>query len=474
LISITRNLARQVRAVFRRALNLTPRGCSWPVTFQTSPDGLRVRSRSSDAAVEYHLPGDRTIEQIDLPFAFLADCEGRKDEPVQLSTSDNGRVIAQWRDGSVPQIVQYDPAAPVETAEFPRMPEKLAANPSTILKALNDAVDSSDLDVVRFATDHIQFRGKTGAIVATDGRQILFQSGFEFPWKDAILVPASKVFGSPEFTGCESVAIGRSEKWVSLAIGPWTVHLALGENLRFPDIDRHIAKPADAMAQCQLSAADAQFLAKALPRLPDDDENNHPVTLDLNGQVVIRSNAADQPRPTELILEDSSSSGEPIRIHTNRKFLARAIQLGFDRLYVYGPKSPVLCQDDRRQYVWAVLGPESALGPAEDAVRIASPIPAKDVPAPKPKRKPQTMIEPAASQDGATKVSGRARKSARRKAGHQDLAAVIQEAESLRATLKDALSKTSALIKSVKQYRRRSRIVTNTLDSLRQLKTLGV
>ena len=52
------------------------------MTFQTGPDGLRIRSRSTDAAVKYRLPGDHPIEQIDLPFEFLADCEGRKDDDL--------------------------------------------------------------------------------------------------------------------------------------------------------------------------------------------------------------------------------------------------------------------------------------------------------------------------------------------------------------------------------------------------------
>ncbi len=479
MIAITRNLARQVRAVFRRALNITPRGRSMAVSFQTGPDGLRIRALSWDAAVEYHVPGDHTIEQADLPFEFLADCEGRKDEPVQLSASDNGRVMAQWRDGSVPQIVQYDPATPVDTAQFPRMPEKVATNPIAILKALHDATESTDPAPVRFATDRIQLRGKTGVIVATDGQQLLLQSGFQFPWEDDLLVPASKAFGCAEWIGCESATVGRSEKWFSLVVGPWTVHLALGVDLRFPEVDRNVPKSADAVAHCQLSADDVQFLVKALPRLPGDDEYDFPATLDLNGRVVIRGKGADHPRPTDVILANSSWSGEPIRINTNRKYLARALQLGFDRLYVYDPQRPILCQDDHRQYVWAPLHPDSAIAQAKDAIQIVSPTSEKRVSIPTPKnhktkRIPQTMSEPTTPQNGDAKANGQAPRASRRKASRQDLAALIQQAESLRTTLKEALSKTTGLIKSLKQHRRQSRIVASTLESLRQLKTMGV
>ena len=90
----------------------------------------------------------------------------------------------------------------------------------------------------------------------------------------------------------------------------------------------------------------------AVPRLPSDDEFNCPVTLDLNGSVAIRAKAADQPRPTEVVLTGSDWSGEPIRINTNRKYLARAVKLGFRELFVYGDNGPMLCQDEP-PYVWA-------------------------------------------------------------------------------------------------------------------------
>jgi hypothetical protein len=97
LIEITRRLAMQLRPVFRQALNLSTRGVQPPLTFQTGPDGLRVRSRLHDAAVDYHVPGEHPIEQIPVPFELLSDSEARRDDPVQLETASDGRVLAQWR-----------------------------------------------------------------------------------------------------------------------------------------------------------------------------------------------------------------------------------------------------------------------------------------------------------------------------------------------------------------------------------------
>ena len=87
MIWITRNLARQLHTVFRRSLNLPTRGPGSPVTFQTGSDGLRVRAKTHDAAIEYHVPGSRDNEEIVAPFELLNDCKGAKQDEVQLETT---------------------------------------------------------------------------------------------------------------------------------------------------------------------------------------------------------------------------------------------------------------------------------------------------------------------------------------------------------------------------------------------------
>jgi hypothetical protein len=66
---------------------------------------------------------------------------------------------------------------------------------------------------VRFALGQIQLGGKSGTIAATDGRQLLVYNGFQFPWEEDLLIPASKVFGSAELQG-QSLAIGKTDDWL--------------------------------------------------------------------------------------------------------------------------------------------------------------------------------------------------------------------------------------------------------------------
>ena len=180
-MTITRRLVGQLRTVFRQALNLSSRGPAPAISFAAGPDGMRARATSGDAAIEYHVPGDHPVEQIAVPFEMLSDCEARKDDPVQLEVRDQNRVTARWRDGGVPQMVQYDTAEPVDAAEFPRLPEQLAENPPEICAALRDAADTTDPDSSRYALGCIQLQGASGRLVATDGRQLLVQTGFQLP-----------------------------------------------------------------------------------------------------------------------------------------------------------------------------------------------------------------------------------------------------------------------------------------------------
>jgi len=51
---------------------------------------------------------------------------------------------------------------------------------------------------------------------------------------------------------------------------------------------------------------------------------------------------------------------------------------------------------------------------------------------------------------------------------------LIEDAEKLRTAAHDLMHQASGVVKGLKQHRRQSRAIQNTLASLKQLKTLGV
>ena len=270
----------------------------------------------------------------------------------------------------MPQLVQYDPGSKPETDEFPVPPEIFAENPPELLSALHAAMETTDRDAIRYSTDCVQLRGKTGTLAATDGGQCLLQRGFNFPWEEDVLIRRTMVFGCKELPRNATVAIGRSDDWVTVRVGLWTIHLRIQKDGRFPQVDGVVPTAKGASASFRLPPGDRRFLGQAIPKLPCDDAYHSPITVELNGAVAIRAKSEETTPVTELILSGANLSGEPCRFQCNRRFLARAVQLGFDGLYVSSPKSPILCEDGQRSYVFAPLDPDSAIPPCDDAVRI--------------------------------------------------------------------------------------------------------
>ncbi|MHB1038187.1 MAG: hypothetical protein ACYC35_26405 [Pirellulales bacterium] len=487
MITITRLQARQVRTVFRRALHVSTRGPFPILLFQAGPDGLRIRALANQAAAEYHIPGDFPPEELAAPYELLADCDGSKPEPVAIEAQGDKRqtLTARWQDNQVPQLLQYDAVGPAKAhaEKFPPWPESWAENPPGLLKALDDAMQTTDLEAVRFAINRIQLRGKTGTLAATDGRQLLIQSGFQFPWDEDILMPHTTVFGCRELPQDQPVAIGTTKTWVAVRTGPWTIGLAIDNQGRFPKVETHMPRADAARCSFQLASSDAEFLAKTLPRLPGDAEQNMPVTVDINGHVAVRARSINQPQPTELILAASTSAGAPARFNMNRCYLDRAIRLGFREFHFYSPESPALCQDGRRDYVWAMLSGGDAVAPSESAIRIESPG-GKDAHSinPSPLRRTNSMIMSRKHVDpgnhtanGDSNGNGAGKSVAGSQAEPDENSSiagatdVIQEAEAVKTALREAFAKTNDLITSLKRQRKQSRLVRSTLASLRQL-----
>ncbi len=87
------------------------------------------------------------------------------------------------------------------------------------------------------------------------------------------------------------------------------------------------------------------------------------------------------------------------------------------------------------------------------------------------------MIEPVENQNPEhqtteAKTNGQARKPSRKKAAKNATETLVEQAEELRGVLRDALTKTTALIQAIKENQRRGRGLRNTLASLKQLQSV--
>lgn len=467
MVTINGLLARKFRALLRRAGMGKMRGQPETfVQFISGPDGLRLRTVGPGVAIEYRQSDKFDAGGFFLPVSVLETVEGRTNDPVMIDWQEQRALIA-WTDHGVPRQTECLVEKLPNNIVWPELPTVFTPNPASLWDALRDAAANTDRQATRYALNCLQLRGSRGDIIATDGKHVLLQRGYQWPWRDDILLPVNGTMGWRELAG-QAVEVGMAGDWVSFRVGDWTISIKIDHNGRFPRVD-DLIRPADsASSRLVVSASDAEFLGRALHGLPCDDDYNSPVTVELNGRVVVRAKEERQTRPTDLVLGTSSLAGKPVAVCTNRRFLQRALQLGFRTVHVFGNDTPVLCQDDHRTYLWALLDKQSAIPASDDAIVTASPV--KPVTHFKPtihRRSPTVSTQPQA-QTVEPKVPTAAPRQKRVRAGSG-----IDQAVALRDGLRTAAMQAGELVRSLKQQKRQARIVTNTLASLKQLQKVA-
>ena len=153
----------------------------------------------------------------------------------------------------------------------------------------------------------------------------------------------------------------------------WTISLPIETSPRFPNVDTVIPKSDRSATRWLVADEEAPALAKVLDDLPAAKEELAPVTLDLSRTVTIRARAEEEKRCTELVLPRSSMEGKAARVVTDRRFLQKALKLGFRSFQITTPDKPIVCQDDRNTFVWILLDPKTALAPQPGALRVMLP-----------------------------------------------------------------------------------------------------
>lgn len=495
MITISRLLAKQIRAVFRRALQLSANQTDQVVWLLADNSGLRIRAQNKQAIIEYHLPGLVTPDAVPITMDALAACEGTKaDQFVSIERQSDGPVVLRWDDRAVPQSFVFD-AKKVKAEASPVPPEAWTTNAPSLLGALADAMRIVPAEATRHSLNCVQLRPAGGRIAATDSHQLLVQSGFTFPGSEDLLIPRTTLFGSRELPTDQPVEVGATADHGVFRIGPWTVWLTLEKQGRYPRVEDIIPTAGSAKTRLTLSKEDRVFLLDVVPRLPSVTDQENRVTLNLNGSVALLAQG-DPPSPvTQVVLRNSHRIGDEVQLNTDRRFLVRAVQLGFQELEIHDPESPLVCRDEHRVYLWAPLQEMPPLTAGPDTVQIESPLttttshrPARHLPPPRRSRSatertrsPMPHNRIAATLSGTATVSAPTDNSALPpvlRHGDQDthvgMNAVLHQAEAAKTSLRDAFAHINLLIGSLKRHRRQSKLVQSTLASLKQLQTLEV
>ncbi len=473
MITIIRRKARMLRSVFRRAvLGITHKSTIPPLELHAEGTHLRAQYRNDSQAVEYVEAGSfAPLDSIPVPLDVLADIEGRDDSPVVIEAADPDRTVIRWQDHGIPQTREMSVTPVGNIAAFPETPTAWTQAPGDLLIALAEASEICTDETTRYALNCMQLRSTEHKIIATDGHQLLLRSGFNFPWDGDLLLKGSPIFACKALNRDQPIQIGKTDTHGVIRIGPWTVWNEIQREVRFPQVEAAIPAAQALTTRVQLDPEDARFLQAALDRLPGNEELNSPATIEMNGKVAIRARGAEQSQITELVLNRSSYSGPPIRINTNRRFLSRALELGFSEIGFSDSEAPVVCREEHLIYAWQPLGGDAGIQAADNVIRIES--------------NPESVITnsiktnnvfPRRSMSASNQSRGHGSAAPATSNGNStranpgtSLATLIQDAEALYVTLTEARASLSRLIAGLRRHRKQSRLVAETLKSLRQL-----
>jgi hypothetical protein len=471
MIQIPRSLTRTLWAVFRK-LAKQPVGANCPVvTFRAEHTGLQVRLHNTEVRAAFDQAGSYTPQSISLPAEVLADCAARGNGLVTLDTAGNGKVQVRWEDADRPQVREYESPALRTLSVFPSVPAKLSPVGSGCIKALRDAGQSAAREATRYAFHRIQLRGRTGQVIATDGGQLLVQSGFRFPFTQDVLIPYSAVFGCKELSEGSEVALGYEAGLVVIQAGAWTLCFPLDRESRYPRVEEAIPAPNRKATTCRLGSDDVALLNRSLPQSGREDV---PLTLDLNGQAIIRVRIDEKGGPTEVLLPRTKVSGVAVRIGVSRALLMRALELGFVEFSVIDASTPIVCRDEQRTFVFMPLSKEEVIPPKEGDLRIASEANQESVRAVPERKTPRPVSQPAPSEPTRNDVLPLP---APRTRGHQangnGMFDPLAEAAALKDVLRDAYTRTHQLIVALQRQKKTTQAVRTALGSLRQLEHLS-
>jgi hypothetical protein len=471
MIEITRLLARQFRAVLRRLLPPgSPRAPCPRVLLQTTPDGLTMQAQLPEAALRYHQAGSYQPASLAFAADALAAFEGRDDTPVALEQASGPEGRACWSEAGAARNVPLT-TMPVETLPpFPALPRKLTPAGVDFLIALGEAVQTAARESARPALSRVLLRGQGGEVVATDGRQLLLQSGFTFGWNEDVLVPAVPVFthGLP----CnEPARLGRTAEHVAVSVGPWTILLTIDAHSRFPAYQDILPRPRPTATRLRIDPEDAELLLSAVPRMPGSEEFQAPITLELGESVCVRARGETDSPVCEVVLPRSQVTGSLVRLVTGRRYLLRAIKLGFTEVVLGSPAQPLLCRDERRTYLWMPLEAAPILAANGEGTQLAPPAKQSverndsESQALNPERRPvmpNPTNEPLRN-GAAPPLSPEASPTP---GGVEEL---IGEAEGLRLLLAEGHARVGRLVSALKRQRRQGRALEAAVAALRQL-----
>jgi hypothetical protein len=382
LITLSRATAKRLVSLLGKTFNL-PRGLlqRQAVKFIADENGLAVESATATHAVRYRDPSYRGLPQDwEAPLEAIQALAKSGAAQGEFSLQGEAAVRLHLVERTIPRDEGF--STPEVVLETPRSPELSYLLPLNARQALIAAFETAQQRVPgRYALNCVQLQGSKASLAATDGRQLLIQTGLHWPFgEDLLLANYHMLFASGDFPE-GPVELCNTERHMVFRAGSWEFFLPIEEGQRYPRVEDVVPASEEAVTNLEISPGDAKYLREMLPRLPFDVlDHERPVTIELNGKIGVRARSMKMPAAVEVILRNSQRSGVDLICAMQRRYLQRALDLGLRQFQFFQKGcAPVVVRDGDTTYCWATYHQEAvAKGTPQTELR-ESPLEAKSV-----------------------------------------------------------------------------------------------
>jgi hypothetical protein len=355
LITVSRALAKRLVSLLSKTFIL-PRNLlkRQSVKFIVNQSGLTIESATINQAIRYRDPNFRGLPQEwSAPLEAVQALAKSRARSGGYFLRGQGEVALHLVEDSIARDEGF--LMPDLAWDAPPSPEIGYILPLTARKTLIAAFETTDSrEPGRYALNRIQLQGSKGAVAATDGRQLLIQTGLQWPFgEDILLANYRRLFACGDFPE-GPIEFSKTERHLVFRTGAWEFFLPIEESQKYPDVTQVIPNEAETVATLEISNGDAKYLREMLPILPFDFGDERPVTIELNGKIGVRGASMKNPAGVEVVLRNSQCNGVDLLCAMQRGYLRRALDLGLRRFQFFESGcAPIVVRKEDTTYCWA-------------------------------------------------------------------------------------------------------------------------
>lgn len=418
-----------------------------------------VAASQSGPPVEVLLP----LEQLNNAFK----CCGSKHDVVLISNGDETKLRYYIAGNPVTQ-----PVAAMPLTEWPPVPQIKAESfklDATFGPALRQALESCGDDPCRHVlcgacldvSDHALHY-----IVGSDGHSLFAANSFSFPLKQSVIIPNSKFLGGsdlleqePCFLSVQPAGKGRNRvNNICLRTERWQFITKEVEG-QFPAWKQNIPTPTAKWTQVKLSPSAISQVLQVVPRLPGDDDKNHPVRLRIEKGLWVEGRNQDDKDWTKVAISEVTITGKPQTIQLNRNYLLQALKFGLDEFAVDNENTPLVFSQAGRRFVVMPVCEKPAGQPAKPVASNPTAKPTEAQPSP-------TSNTPAPT-SATERITDMAQTTTKTAAKPAEQLSLIDQVETIKDALKNVIRDLTALVDAVKRAEKDNRASEKEVEAAR-------